>query len=209
MYDFLVRILELFVQIGLDNERASNKNEKLMKSANSLIAKQMGILIPIISELLKRVEKIENPKPRMFKLFKDFWLFCVIMNFVNEDLLLNPWFEHVREISIKSPLLVSQSSNRSELKEMQYTSAIRDDSISAIDLQDLRNQLVAIIGQKPEVVQFISKLTFIQCAFLLTVYWLESLRVTYSPEHSLRVIFSYLCDRTLLSDKYGKQKLRF
>jgi phosphatidylinositol 4-kinase len=54
-----------------------------------------------------------------------------------------------------------------------------------------------------EITAYINKLTFAQCTYLLSVYWLEILRVENSPEPSLEPIMSYLCDNALLKDKYG------
>lgn len=42
------------------------------------------------------------------------------------------WYEGVREIAVKSPQLVSQTSSRSEMRGLQYTSAVRTDSVSNV-----------------------------------------------------------------------------
>lgn len=52
------------------------------------------------------------------------------------------WYEGVREIAVKSPYLVSQSSAKLEMRELQYTSAVRNDSVSINELQELRNQIL-------------------------------------------------------------------
>ena len=44
---------------------------------------------------------------------------------------------------------------------------------------------------------------FAQCTYLLSVYWLETLRVANSPEPSLQPIMEYLCDTDLQKDKSG------
>lgn len=43
------------------------------------------------------------------------------------------WREGVEQIAVKSPCLVAQgSSSRSELRQLQYTSAVRNDSVSMV-----------------------------------------------------------------------------
>lgn len=49
----------------------------------------------------------------------------------------------------------------------------------------------------------VNKLSFAQCVFLLSVFWVETFRVTHSPEPSLQPIMEYLSDNALIKDKYG------
>lgn len=49
----------------------------------------------------------------------------------------------------------------------------------------------------------VTKLNFAQCAYLLSIYWLEILRVENSPEPSLQPIMEYLSDTELQRDKSG------
>ena len=48
-----------------------------------------------------------------------------------------------------------------------------------------------------------AKLQFAQCTYLLSVYWLETLRVSNSPKPSLQPIMEYLSNTELLKDKNG------
>jgi len=43
------------------------------------------------------------------------------------------WYEGVKEIAIKSPCLVTQTSTRSQMRELQYTSAVRNESVSMVN----------------------------------------------------------------------------
>lgn len=54
------------------------------------------------------------------------------------------WYEGVKEIAVKSPYLISQTSARLEMRELQYTSAVRNDSVSLNELQELRSQVLKI-----------------------------------------------------------------
>jgi len=54
------------------------------------------------------------------------------------------WHEGVKEIAVKSPYLISQTSARLEMRELQYTSAVRNDSVSLNELQELRSQVLKI-----------------------------------------------------------------
>jgi len=199
MLDLLGKLLELFVQIGLEGERSYDNTQGAQKASSS--AGNLGMLIPVISILVKRLPTIKNPKLRLHKLFKDFWLYCVVMGFTNSRLWPIEWYQGVQQIGAKSPLLISQTAHRSEMREMNYTSAIRSDSVS---LNELRSQILVLLDHPPaEVIAYIHKLSFAQCTYLLSVYWLETLRVENAEEPSLEPILSYLCDSALQKDKSG------
>ncbi|XP_049821823.1 phosphatidylinositol 4-kinase alpha isoform X3 [Aethina tumida] len=204
MNELLGRLLELFVQLGLDGKRACDKSPGALKASSS--AGNLGVLIPVIAVLLRRLPPIKNPKPRIHKLFRDFWLFCVIMGFTASESGLWPaeWYEGVREIAVKSPTLISPNSSRSEMRELQYTSAVRNDCVSINELQELKSQILDLLKHPPDVTAYVNKLSFAQCTFLLSVYWVETLRVQYSGEPSLVPIISdYLSDSALQKDKAG------
>lgn len=138
---------------------------------------------------------------RLHKLFKDFWLYCIVMGFTNSRLWPAEWYHGVQQIAAKSPLLISQTAHRSEMREANYTSAIKSDSVS---LNELRSQILILLDHPPaEVMACIHKFTFAQCTYLLSVYWLETLRVENADEPSLEAILSYLCDIPLQKDKSG------
>lgn len=199
MLDLLGKLLELFVQIGLEGERSYDNTAGAQKASSS--AGNLGMLIPVIAILVKRLPPIKNPKIRLHKLFKDFWLYCIVMGFTNSRLWPIEWYQGVQQIAAKSPLLISQKAHRSEMREMNFTSAIKSDSVS---LNELRSQILVLFDHPPaEVVACIQKFTFAQCTYLLSVYWLETLRVENSSEPSLELILSYLCDIPLQKDKSG------
>ena len=119
-------------------------------------------------------------KPRLHKLFRDFWLFCVIMGFSSQESQLWPpeWYEGVLSIAVKSPLLVTQFALASELRELKYTSALRNESMFfAPELSELRTQILTLLDNPSDVTALVQKLSFEQCCHLLSVYSLETLRV--------------------------------
>lgn len=209
--NLLVTLLELFVQLGLEGKRASERCPGALKASSS--AGSLGVLIPVIAVLLRRLPPVRNSKPRLHKLFRDFWLYCVIMGFASSESNLWPreLHEAVQEIAVKSPALTS---GRSEMRELQYTSAVRNESVSVTELQELRAQILDLLGRgggttgsgtsSTDVTSYVNKLSFAECSFLLSVYWLEMLRVSHSPEPNLQMIFTdYLADTALQKDKSG------
>ena len=199
MLELLIKLLELFVQIGLEGERSYDNTPTAQKASSS--AGNLGMLIPVIATTVRRLPPIRTPKTRLHKLFKDFWMYCVVMGFTNARLWPSDWIQGVQQIAAKSPLLISQTPHKSEMRELNYSSAIRSDSVS---LNELRSQIMLVLDHPPaEVTAFIHKLTFAQCTYLLSVYWLETLRVENAANPSLDPILSYLCDPVLQKDKCG------
>ena len=204
--ELLVKLLELFVQLGLEGKRMSEKTTTLTLKASSL-AGNLGVLIPVISKLLARMSVITNPRPKLHKLFRDFWLYCVVMGFTtNTSLWPTEWFHHVRSIAAKSPLINKSQHLKSELL---YNTAIRNEAVSLPELTEIRNQILndldANSSNNSEVFGVVNKMGSTQCTFLLSVCKLEVFRIQNlidcrSPQ---LVIFQYLEDLTIEKDKDG------
>lgn len=85
--DFLIKLMELYVNIGLEVKKLSektNQNQSL-KASNS--AGNLGVLIPVVAVVVRRMDDItlSDPNPRLKKLFSDFWLYAVVFGFFDED----------------------------------------------------------------------------------------------------------------------------
>ncbi|GFO06729.1 phosphatidylinositol 4-kinase alpha-like, partial [Plakobranchus ocellatus] len=198
--DLLSRLLELFIQLGLEAKRMNEKVSGPMKASSS--AGNLGLHIPVIAVLLNRLPPMKEPNRRLHKLFRDFWQFSVVMGFTNENQGLWPpeWYEGVCLIATKSPLLTSKEHIS---KELLYNTALRNDTVAPSELTDLKNNISALL-ENAEVTAIINRLNFAQCTYLLSVYKLETLRVTYTSDPTaVYGIFDYLEDKFLFLDKLG------
>lgn len=203
LIELLGRLLELFVQLGLEGKRAMEKNPQI-KIKPSSSAGNLGVLIPVITLVTERLSFLENPKPRLHKLFRDFWLYCVVLGFTSlTQLWPNDWYYSVKDIAAKSPLLKSVLKEHLR-SELHFNSAIRNDAVSDAELQEIRNQILNDVVYSSEVTAIINKLTFAQCTYLLSICRLEVFRIeTNDSINPFYIIMQYLEDQSIQKDKDG------
>ena len=124
----------------------------------------------MIATVMKKIPSLKNPKPRLLKLLRDFWLYSHILRFADSDSGLWPeeWFAGVCDIAVKTPPLVTKEVVLRA--EIEYNSALKSDSLSAVELQDIRNTLIDFLKANADLAYKINRLSLAQCLFLLSVY---------------------------------------
>ncbi|TKR67531.1 hypothetical protein L596_023672 [Steinernema carpocapsae] len=198
----LCRLVELFVQLGLEGKRVGEKISKApLKMSTG--AGNLGVLIPKIASLVKRMPPITNPSARLKNLFRDFWFYCTVLGFNAEKsgagLWPEEWHNAVCIIATKSPVLIAQENLKSELID---NAAIRQESITPQELQEIRSQVCMELKLAPDVIPAVNRMDFAQCIYLLSVFRLEMMRVVHSTHcDAVHVIFKYLEDRAVRKDK--------
>ncbi|CAI4230573.1 unnamed protein product [Auanema sp. JU1783] len=198
----LVRLLELFVQLGIEGRRIGEKVSKsTVKMSTS--AGNLGVLMPKIAALLNRMNAITHPTTRLRNLFRDFWFYCTVLGFDVEFSGLWPedWYKAVCDIATRSPVLIAQENLRSELID---NAAIRSDSISPNELQEFRNTVSSEMNHPPDIVPIVNRMDFAQCIYLLSVLRMEKMRVKHaSRRDAAHDFFKYLEDKSIRKDKSG------
>ncbi len=126
MMDFLLKLMELYVNMGLEAKKKLSAERESATRAKS--KGNLGVLIPVIAMLLRRVPSqwLSRPNNRTRKLFSDFWMYAVVFGFTKEEEGVWPqdWYDGVKEISVKSPKLTFLSGERSELRQLAMTQPI-------------------------------------------------------------------------------------
>ncbi|CAF3028596.1 unnamed protein product [Rotaria sp. Silwood2] len=154
----------------------------------------LGVLIPVIAVVMRRISVIVEPSERVFRLFQHFWFYCVLFGFADSEsgLWTPEWHDCVRLIATKSPTLVVQNGPYVPLKSAM---PLKPEQIAKEDNTELKSQLNNIFSAYPSAKPFIDRFGFEQSAYTLSVYYLETFRVCHSLVPSaFQCIFSYLED---------------
>ena len=73
-------------------------------------------------------------------------------------------------------------------------------------MNEVRTSLLEALSNPAEIITLVNRLNFGQCTYLLSVYRLESLRVSSDPG-KFYSIFDYLEDKAIEKDKAGEEEL--
>eukprot|EP00094_Tigriopus_californicus_P003842 TCALIF_03698-PA protein Name:"Similar to PI4KA Phosphatidylinositol 4-kinase alpha (Homo sapiens)" AED:0.07 eAED:0.07 QI:1/0.8/0.75/0.93/0.86/0.93/16/174/2161 len=204
MTDFLQKLMEMYVNIGLEVKKKLTADQE---SANRTKSKgNLGVLIPVIAVLLRKMpaDDLQNPNYRTKKLFSDFWLYAVVFGFTKEEDGVWPqdWYDGVKEIALKAPKLTFASGERSEIRQLTHTQAISKDVVKTSELQELKTHLIAVLGHDSTVQRLIQGYTFPIVIYLMSVYNLEKLRISMCADiETINKLFDYLEDRAIQVDK--------
>ena len=79
------------------------------------------------------METISEPTPKEINIFRDFWLYCVIMGF-SEAVGMFPagWYRSVQGVALKSPLLLSMGAGQYLDKELELNRPLKIDNIGPV-----------------------------------------------------------------------------
>lgn len=119
--NLLERLMRLFQQLGKDIPPP----ERVLSSP---LMQGMGYLLPVIAELMRDHDtSILDPSPEadLTKLFRSVWFFCVLFKFVEREAWRTDWFEAVKKIGAKIPVLVSKSAMFSKKLELEVDSLLQ------------------------------------------------------------------------------------
>ena len=81
------------------------------------------------------METFSEPTKKEIKIFRDFWLYCVIMGF-SEAVGVFPagWYRSVQGVALKSPLLLFMGAGQYLDKELELNHPLKIDNIGQVML---------------------------------------------------------------------------
>nr|XP_039270122.1 phosphatidylinositol 4-kinase alpha-like [Styela clava] len=213
LQDLLVHLLQLFVQTGLERKKniQPTKDKYLTTASYSESnwriqnADNLGMLLPVIAVLMSRLPPITSPKPRLSKLFRDFWLIVLSSNLqMNMLVTSNYWpfglvsssLSYINKVTITSHFLV-----RSVTSESSIIQHWKNYAVTQNELIEIRAQILKLLGNPTDITALVNQMEFGYCAYLLSVFKLERLRVKNAATYTIDCLFQYLEDPTVRKDK--------
>ncbi|CAI8048545.1 Phosphatidylinositol 4-kinase alpha [Geodia barretti] len=193
--ELLLKTLQQFIQQGIMAKKASDSTQSTHKATSSSFS--LGLLLPIIAGLAERVEPFTDPPKKVIVIFRDFWLYCVVMGF-SESAGVFPagWYRSVQAVARKSPLLLSMGAGQFLDKELELNRPLRIESIGQGDVQEARQSLLDGLDRSLELDRLVVRLSFSQCLYLISIHRLETLRLETSTKN-FPLVFNYLEDKGL------------
>ena len=121
-------------------------------------------------------------------------------------------YDGVKEIAAKAPKLTFVKGERAEIRQLNINHAISKDGVTYAELQEFKTNFLKMFDHDANLYNQLYSITkaypFGMVIYLLSVYWLEYLRLQMCCDVStFNKLFDYLEDKALQNDKsnvYGK-----
>jgi hypothetical protein len=177
--NLLVKSLKLFnklaEQIQSTNVLSGGKGTTVASAVH------IGVLLPAIAAQLQTVAiNPRDPDTNIQKLFRTMWFYCVLFNFVDENAvsgyndLGQDFYENCLRIAEHAPLLLRKKAYNFLETEKELNVLVENSQLkSATEYQAKLAQLTGDVVP----LSLIRKFSFAQTMFLLSVYYLEGMRV--------------------------------
>eukprot|EP00727_Mastigamoeba_balamuthi_P003747 m51a1_g1337 putative phosphatidylinositol 4-kinase (1839) ;mRNA; f:312747-319090 len=156
----------------------------------------IGHLIPVVAELAGT-----NDDKTIFKasendraLFRSIWVSCVMLDFVTRGKTQSDWVKPITQLAVKIPVLTIGASHQFMKIEKEMETML----LAGFESKDTASIKHKLSKHLPSTVTNLKYLTLPQCAYILSVHYLEKLRAR-SGEY--RALFSYLEDPVLSDTK--------
>ncbi len=116
-----------------------------LSSKVSNTAGSLGVLIPVIAVVMRRIPIITEPSERVFRLFQRFWFYCVLYGFAESEGALWPseWYSCLRLIATKSPALVAQTVSYVPLKSAM---PLKPEQITKVISRKRKRLLIRVVS---------------------------------------------------------------
>ncbi|KAG0346277.1 phosphatidylinositol-4- kinase, partial [Podila humilis] len=172
---YLVCLLKLFVEKGVQIQLTVQANKKSQNKINSLSA-GLGLLLPVLGTLLSHDDFQPHVRPSKedIKLFRDVWFHCVLFEFVKDSPWYREWSNSMLLIARKTPAFVSDDLGTNAYLEgdLEYNSVLPR---SLLDDQKA-SMRATLASYLPAQTYEIKSLTSAKVVFLLSVYHVETMR---------------------------------
>lgn len=186
--NLLQRIMKLFSQLG---KGITSPAERTLSSP---VMQGMGYLLPIIAELVKDHTNTAildpDPEGNVTKLFRTVWFFCVLFKFVEREAWRSDWYESARRVAHKIPVLISKTPVYEKKLELEIESLLQN----GFTEKEVNSQYKLLVGFLPEQSGYIKNFSRAQVLYVLSIYYLESLRAN---SGIFQTIFAYMEDAGL------------
>ncbi|KAF0990634.1 hypothetical protein HZS_6549 [Henneguya salminicola] len=192
-FRFMQDMLEIYIQLSANFRKISKASSK-----SSYLAVFMNHIIRSLSYIMQRIGQITNVTPQIQQLFKNFWVYLVVMGSININDSTFDVLQYYKEISTFSPPLVVDHLR----SDLQYNTSIEDNSLDSSDLTVTRNLLIKCLecSNQIEISNIIMRLPALHVVFLTAIYEQESLAVEKDTSRFPH-LFLYLEDSALEKDK--------